>query len=250
MKYEWIIEQNEVDNLLKFMNQWEQSALVKERIDRNVRRRTPNLSHGNLWAVHIACLLTSQQRSGPTSPVSQLLSKVPFPLELQRCAEQEDFTAHVGSVLKTQGGIRFTTKLPRLFETNLSCFCGTRAVELQSKLLALKDDPSIAQERGVARYLAGCVAGFGPKQARNFLQILGLSRWVVPLDSRFIKWLKRFDFPVAPSSFALSDDGYYEFVEDGVVELCSRAGIFPCVLDAAMFASFDTEEWTPEMALW
>jgi hypothetical protein len=37
----------------------------------------------------------------------------------------------------------------------------------------------------------------------------------------------------------LGDHGYYEFVEDALVRLADQAGVEPCMLDAAVFASFD-----------
>ena len=89
--------------------------------------------------------------------------------------------------------------------------------------------------------------GFGPKQARNLLQALGLTRYEIPLDSRITKWLNEFGFPMTLSSSALGDSGYYELVLDGIQELCRHSDGYPCVLDAVIFTSFDKVEW-PEDA--
>ncbi|MCK9270029.1 MAG: hypothetical protein WC271_07755 [Bacteroidales bacterium] len=88
--------------------------------------------------------------------------------------------------------------------------------------------------------------GFGPKQSRNFLQALGLTKYEIPIDSRITTWLNDFGFPVTLTSSPLGDKGYYHFVSDGIQELCEKAEIYPCILDAAIFSSFDNDEWTDE----
>jgi hypothetical protein len=58
--------------------------------------------------------------------------------------------------------------------------------------------------------------------------------------------MRDFCFPVKLTSTALSDRDYYEFFADGIQQLCKDADILPCVLDAAIFASFDGDKWTEE----
>ena len=38
---------------------------------------------------------------------------------------------------------------------------------------------------------------------------------------------------------ALADLDFYKFVSEGFRELCDACGIYPCLLDAAIFSSFD-----------
>jgi hypothetical protein len=92
--------------------------------------------------------------------------------------------------------------------------------------------------------------GFGPKQSRNLLQMLGVTRYEIPLDSRSTRWLNEFGFPLQLSAQALADRGYYHLVLDGMQALCARARVYPCVLDAAIFASYDTRPWTEREASW
>jgi hypothetical protein len=106
------------------------------------------------------------------------------------------------------------------------------------------------QERQIARFLQQLLLGFGPKQSRNLLQSLGLTRYETPIDSRITKWLNEFGFPAKLNATALADAGYYEFVLDGVQALCAKSDVFPCVLDAAIFASFDGDGWTAENAIY
>lgn len=44
----------------------------------------------------------------------------------------------------------------------------------------------------------------------------------------------------------LSCKGYYHFVSDGLQKLCDLSNIYPCVLDAAVFSSYDNGEWTAD----
>ncbi|MEY9595889.1 hypothetical protein AB7M74_011300 [Bradyrhizobium japonicum] len=101
----------------------------------------------------------------------------------------------------------------------------------------------------MARYIQDTFSGFGPKQSRNLLQSLWLTRYEIPIDSRVIDWLnEEFQFPVRLSSEALSDINYYIFVSDGIQELCEKSGVIPCVFDAAIFALKDGDNWTAENA--
>ena len=91
----------------------------------------------------------------------------------------------------------------------------------------------------MADFLHNEFKGFGPKQSRNFLQSLGLTKYEIPIDSRISQWLNNFGFPIRLSSTSLSDKAFYHFVSDGIIELCEKAGIYPCELDAGIFSSFD-----------
>ena len=114
------------------------------------------------------------------------------------------------------------------------------------KLEFLNENQSKINERELADYLKLKLKGFGPKQSRNFLQTLGLTKYEIPIDSRIINWLNDFGFPVKLSSALLSENNYYHFVSDGIQELCEKADIYPCVFDAVVFSSFDDDEYTAE----
>jgi len=55
------------------------------------------------------------------------------------------------------------------------------------------------------RFLANHIVGLGPKTKPELLQAIGLTRFEIPIDSRLIKWLNEFGFPVRLSASALSD---------------------------------------------
>ena len=117
-------------------------------------------------------------------------------------------------------------------------------------LRTLNEAATPEMEREVANFIDERLVGFGPKQSRNLLQSLGLTRYEIPIDSRITKWLTEFGFPVKLSAGALADQGYYEFVMDAVQQLCREADEYPCVLDAAIFSSFDDGGWTEKNVVW
>jgi hypothetical protein len=51
------------------------------------------------------------------------------------------------------------------------------------------------------------------------------------------------------SATALADRNYYNFVLDGFQKICEACDIYPCVMDAAIFSSFD-EEWPEDKLVW
>ncbi len=57
-------------------------------------------------------------------------------------------------------------------------------------------------------------------------------------------------FPVYLSGDALGDSNYYNFISDGFQELAKACGLYPCVLDAVIFSSYDDGGWTEENIVW
>jgi hypothetical protein len=96
----------------------------------------------------------------------------------------------------------------------------------------------------VADYIRKTFSGFGPKQSRNLLQALALTRYEIPIDSRVTDWLNKFGFPVRLSAEALADIYYYNFVSDGIQELRAKCDVFPCIFDASIFSLKDGDRWT------
>ena len=197
----------------------------------------------------IACLLTTQQRSGPGSPISRLISADPFPLAYDACKTCADTGAFVFEKLKSSGGIRRSKRIAAEAKLNLLWLNEHwQAVETALAPLVTADDPG--KEREAAHFLDRHLRGFGPKQSRNLLQSLGLTKYEIPLDSRIGKWLRKFGFPLPISPQALSDSDLYDFISDGFQQLCKQSNCYPCVLDAAIFASFDGDGWKNAKIIW
>jgi len=248
MKFEWRIEPSDIQAVKDIVARQQHRQFVISRMRRNVEGALPEIDPSRIWQTQMMCLLTSQQRSGPNSVVSRIGREQPFRLSLQACRAAQDARSFVSLTLGDFRGIRFTGRIAKLAADNLRRLESGGWAELFTWLNKLSvqrlqpPNPSHYQlEREAARYMDG-YKGFGPKQSRNFWQDLGLTRYEFVLDSRITDWLKRTNFPVPLSSVALGDEGYYAFLSDILRKLCIEADILPCVLDAAVFASYDTQE--------
>jgi len=178
-------------------------------------------------------------------------------LRLEVCEEKksslEDF---VGNTITDFGGLRRANRIGKEVDHNLKWLEDGGWHEIEKQIDKLKECRSrlpqqsdITIERKATRIISDNMKGFGPKQSRNLWQSLGLTRLKIPIDSRITKWLNRNNFPIRLSANALQDSNYYFFVMDGIQTLCVESGALPCVLDAAIFASFD-QEWSEEELIW
>jgi thermostable 8-oxoguanine DNA glycosylase len=229
MKLTWEIEPDDVQRVKSFRTSHKSSPFVQQRIDRNCRSGKPKVRKDEFWRQMVACLLTTQQRSGPGSVVTRFINSKPFPLSYR---------------------LRRTNKIADELQTNLDRLEDGLWSETMSVLDKLRANQTVASDREAADFIHDNFMGFGPKQSRNLLQSLGLSKYEIPIDSRITKWLNDFGFPVKLSATGLSDRNYYNFVSNGFQQLCKEANVTPCVLDAAIFASFDDDEWSEENMMW
>jgi hypothetical protein len=250
MKLVWQVEPEDIAKVKRFFKSQKNNPLVKTRISTNLRDDKPRVSKVEFWKVMISCLLTTQQRSGPRSSVTRFISVTPFPLQFDVCSEQKDLGSYVTSVLSQFGGLRRSTTIGSEAQANADFLEKGGWKRTSAILETVRRKPSPKTERDAARFIDEHYRGFGPKQSRNLLQGLGLSRFEIPIDSRITKWLNDFGFPVKLTANALSDRDYFEFVSDGVQRLSEACDIAPCVLDAAIFSSFDGDGWTDENVVW
>ena len=250
MQFQWLIDDEDLKKVQAVLRRHEDDPFVVKRVEKNLATDKPAPSGSRIWWALVACRLTSQQRSGPKSPVFRFLTSVPFPLELPVVAAESDREIFIQRIIARSGGIRFSSKIAEDLSRNLQLLEDGEWERLGGHLDVLRAPHEAAQEREVADYLADTFRGLGPKQSRNLLQILGLSQYEIPIDSRITKWLNQFGFPVRLTAGALSERAYYEFVSDGVQALCRACDVHPCVLDAAIFTSYDKGEWTADKIIW
>lgn len=220
------------------------SSFFEMRKRRNVDRDRPPPTPERFWMALVGCLLTTQQRSGPGSPVNRFLCQVPFPLRLCECLRVADVERFALETIQGFGGIRFGPKISKYIRENLARLQGGLMEYFVGRLLVLDKSPSQPGERDLARELERNLKGIGPKQSRNLIQWLGCSLYEIPLDARLTRWVK------ANLSLDLGDVGrlsysrHYEKALDRIQGLCEAAGVYPCLFDAAVFASFDEGRWT------
>ena len=242
MELSWKIERREAEEIARFVRQQESNAFVQLRVRRNVEGDRPSLTKTRVWHALATCLLTTQQRPGPDSRVHSFISRQPFPIRYSLVRAKHDVTSFVASEIRG-AGLRRADTIGRELAENIRWFEGASWRELHRRLEATPGSGDYLAERQAARWIAAHFRGLGPKQSRNFLQCLGLSRYEVPIDSRITRWLNNTGFPVTLSAAALSDPNYYEFVSDGLREIAAAANVLPCVLDAAVFSATDGDSW-------
>ena len=187
---------------------------VVARIRDNVEGQSDLPTKDQFWKYLVLALLTSQQRSTKGSTVDLLEQKEPFPLALPAYQAQTD--DGVRDLLKS---FRYGKRVTDYLRTNHSRLFGERNVwamiepPLRELLLQRNSPPDVSHkdlERKVAQLLADQLKGIGPKQSRNLLQELGLTRYEIPLDSRVAGWLgENLDWYISRDSLSNAED--YEF---------------------------------------
>jgi hypothetical protein len=250
MKHSWTIEPTDIEKVKAFLDLHRDDLFVRQRIEWNLRDEKPAVTKEDFWQQMVACLLTTQQRSGPTSAVTRFIRTAPFPLAYKTCLEHTNVEQFAKGTLTKFGGLRRTNLLAGDIATNLTRLEEGLWRRTLDTLGTLRSSKDVGPEREAADFIDANFAGFGPKQSRNLLQSLGLTRHEIPIDSRITKWLNEFGFPVRLSASALADPNYYCFVLDGFQALCRACEVAPCVLDAAIFASFEGGGWTEENIVW
>lgn len=257
MKIDITFQDEDDRALVSLIRANEKRTFVVQRQLRNVSGEIPLRTRETIWLTMSMCLLTTQQRSGPNSPISRFLFTRPFPISLENCSKATDTEQFIRQEIEGFGGIRFGPKIASQMKRNFDLLNSGEwitielfgnGLEAQRKMSPSPDH--FALERKAAIYMQSTYSGFGPKQARNFWQSLGLSRYEFVLDSRVIKWLRSAGFPLPLSSMALGEEEYYYFLSDILRKWCVQCGVLPCIFDAAIFASFDNAEWPEDAPVW
>jgi thermostable 8-oxoguanine DNA glycosylase len=250
MKISWHFDSDDIKKVKNLYDRYKDNPFVRLRIKRNLDSEFIENSKEDVFKAMVSCLLTTQQRSGPDSPVTRFINSKPFPLNYRLCLQQSDIESFVQDTISKFGGLRRSNRIALEVQKNLDKLENGLWDVLFKIIKKLKKLDSIKKEREAAEFVKLHFLGFGPKQSRNLLQSLGYTKYKIPIDSRITKWLNIVGFPVKLSSDALSDNNYYSFVSDGIQELCKASNIKPCVLDAIVFVSFDKAEWTDENVVW
>lgn len=213
---------------------------VEDLIRYNAEGKAEPPTQEAFWMRLVLSLVTSQQRSTKDSLVDRLEKEAPFPLALHTYESLSD--DQVQGILKS---FRFGKRVTDQLRTNFERLFGTSncwsVVEPELNQLREQrnnpDPPDLSDkelERNVSHLLANHLKGLGPKQSRNLLQWLGLTRYEIPLDSRVTGWLQE-NLGWYISRDSLSDSDSYEFWLDRVQSVCEGAGVLPTVFDAAAF---------------
>jgi hypothetical protein len=236
MHFSWSIGARDVKSYRSFIESYEDHEFVRERIARNINHDGVRISKAIFWRTFVGCLLTSQQQSGRHSRVADFLQTEHELLDVEYCLNSRKLATQASDVISKQG-IRFGPQIGGYLQEAAEFLINKGWPQVRSELRSILTNTTVSKERRVAGFLQRTFGGLGPKQSRNLIQWIGLSRFELPLDSRVMRVLEDLGFPVPLSSAALSDEKYYCFVEDGIHILMQRVDRYPCVFDACAFAS-------------
>src|SRR5262252_4735682 len=90
MKHTWTVEPSDIKKVKAFLDLHRDDLFVCQRIEWNLRDEKPAVTKADFWQQMVACLLTTQQRSGPTSAVTRFIRTGPFPLAHKTCVGQRN----------------------------------------------------------------------------------------------------------------------------------------------------------------
>ena len=65
MRFAWHIEPEDTAKVQAFVNLHCNDAFVRQRITKNLSKQKPPVTEEDFWECLVACLLTTQQKSGP-----------------------------------------------------------------------------------------------------------------------------------------------------------------------------------------
>ncbi len=248
MKILWEVSSKDIQEVKRFVKLHKNNKFVQARIKRNLAKTKRRITKSVFWRNLISCLVTTRQRSGPNSFVNIFLNSNSFLLDYLLCKSKVRLESFAQRNL-AKFHLRRSNVLAKEIKENL-IYLENHWKEVSERFEELRTKQNRKTECRIAGYFQEKFNGIGPKQSRNLLQTLGLTRYEIPIDSRITKWLNSFGFPVKLTAQGLSDTNYYNFISDGIQHLCRKSNIYPCVLDAAIFSSFDKEEWAEKNMSW
>ena len=250
MKFKITVGEKDVQILKKIKHQYIKSKLVLRRKKRNIDIPYRQPTRQKLWHGFVIAILTTQQRLTPDNPVGRACRRLPVFLRLSRMKKMtlEDLRQQMSRHDLTHMLLTVSERLMGIYKYLESGGWDVLEKDILKPLFYFRSkkarwsSKAIIAEKLAADRLAGNehLKGVGPKQARNFLQHLGLIRFETPLDSRVLNFLK-ITSPEAPLSQSLfQDKDYYNFVMIAFQETCRRANLFPCIADRIIFDYMDS----------
>jgi len=205
----WDISDEDIQRVKQLVRRYNHHEILYLRRRVNIGGDRPAIRIERFWHALTLALLTTQQRSGPGSAVKTFLSRKPYPLAYRQCQRARDVKEHVANAIREHGGIRRVDTIAENLASNRAVLLEGEWRRAMAVLKDLETHRGYWPERKAARYFAATYKGLGPKQSRNLLQFIGLTRYEIPLDSRVAKWLNNFGYPLQISPRSLSDPDYY-----------------------------------------
>jgi thermostable 8-oxoguanine DNA glycosylase len=239
MKFIWEVSESDISKVTDFVNK-HKSPYVENIVNRNINQKDIVIDKDSLLRTMLMCLLSSDTDLYPEAKVDTMLSKKPFLLTYQYLFKVSNIEYALKEILMKYGITKYINKVPKYFSNNFD-FLEESEWDLEKEInRSLNHAMTKYEERELADRVDQGFKGFGSKEARSFLLLLGVTKYEIPIDYQLINWLANFDFPIKFSKTALQDKLFYHFVSDGIQLLCEKARIFPCVLYASILSGSGT----------
>jgi len=245
MNIKWEIAGSDIKKVTEFVNQVK-NPLVEKRLERNINRNNIKIDRDAVIKTMLLSLTAFQQHSVIDKRVISFLSREPFPVKYKADAEENNYDRLLFKLFEEYGLGQYVPRIPNFFLKNLIYLEKTEWSLINELNHILEKEADKNNERILADRIDQMFKGFGSKQARIFLQALGVIKYEIPIDELTLKWLKDFGFHIQFSANALQDRAFYHFISDGIQLLCEKAVIYPCMLEAAIFSSNCKVKWTKE----
>lgn len=199
---------------------------LQDRIALNLCHESLDLSREKFWRSLLLGVITSMKKASAIEKAKAL----PIFDYRKVCREKDklDFfreqLSHVGR--QKRSSIQLVSNFQKM---------ENQWEELEEMLISLKDGTTLEKERKAALLLQK-FDGIGPKQSRNILQMLGLSRYVIPIDSRIIETVRTLGgIDIPDIARPLSREPAYRHIEDQLNELAKALDLEPCVLEVSLY---------------
>lgn len=216
----------------KIIEENRETEFVQNRYKHNILREGNEISKKTFWKGIVLGILTTQTTN--TRDFSNNIAELKL----------TDYTFMSGlkdkeEYVRKLKGIRFTNKKPESIARSIDIL-NDNWTEIKKYLETIFKETNLKKERIVADYIREIFKGnqIKFKQSRNIIQMMGLSQYVVPLDSRVMGILLKnggITMPELVQPLA-SNHGYCD-IENQVNELCAELGVKPCIFDACAYVS-------------
>lgn len=183
MEITWTFDEADIAACRQFIASQSTQPHVLERRRRNIRRTGIDISPSMVWRALVGCLITTRARSGPGTAVSQFLKSEVALLDVHACLGSNKIRSLAKHAL-VSAGLRRSNVVSKQVEHAVKQFRGESWKRLAASLNTIRKYPSLRKEREVAAVAQEMFKGLGPKQSRNFIQWIGLSRYVVLFAAR------------------------------------------------------------------
>ena len=211
---------------------------IKKRL--KIRKKCPN--DQEIWNALVTGLVTSQQKSGENSQVNLFLDSIKNQekFNLQKLCNRPELIKDIPNFCR----LRFHDKIFNLMADSLEKYKNDHWKTVKLAFKVLIDEPTnLTKEREVAIELQRFFKGIGLKQSRNMLQLLHLSKFMIPLDSKVMRILKSMNHGESlVGTNALQDKIIYMEIENTINRLCKCLNVLPCYFDGVLFYHTDEIE--------